>query len=175
MMLGCGCNQLRGLMGAEVNGVPIASTSDPVGTPVVMNYTPGQNLQQAASVVPTGTLSSSGQACNTDGGYVWNAASGQCVQANQPTPQAQTLPSGMTTTVDPSTGSIILVPITTVAPTNPTNPILGTTAAQPTVAAATSSSDVMIGSFDLSTFLSQYGLWLAAGVGALLLLSSSKR
>ena len=73
-----------GMGAAYENGVLIPSTSDPANTPIVMNPSPGQNLQIAASQVPLGTLSSSGQACNTAGGYVWNPATALCELTGQP-------------------------------------------------------------------------------------------
>ena len=97
-------------MGAAYeNGVLIPSTSDPANTPIVMNPSPGQNLQIAASQVPLGTLSSSGQACNTAGGYVWNPATALCERPGQGNPQASATPPGYSTTIDPTTGSTVLV------------------------------------------------------------------
>ena len=97
-------------MGAAYeNGVLIPSTSDPVGTPIVWNPTPGQNLQIQPTVVPLGTLSSSGQACNTAGGYTWNPATALCELTGQPAPQTSATPPGFTTQIDPTTGSTVLV------------------------------------------------------------------
>jgi hypothetical protein len=36
---------------------------------------------------------------------------------------------------------------------------------------AVSTSDIMIGTFDATTFINQYGIWIAAGVAALFLLN----
>jgi hypothetical protein len=96
-------------MGAAYeNGILIPSTADPSGTQVVTNT--GQNLQIAASVVPMGTLSSSGQACNILGGYTWNPATAQCEQQGQASPQASSAtPPGFTTQIDPATGATVLV------------------------------------------------------------------
>jgi len=55
-----------GLGAAYVNGVMIPSTDVPVGTPIVMNPTPGQNLQ-VTSTQYTGPVG--GYSCNTAGGY----------------------------------------------------------------------------------------------------------
>lgn len=56
----------RGMGAAYINGVMIPSTYDPVGTPIVMNPAPGQNLQ----IVPTQyTGPQGGYGCNTAGGY----------------------------------------------------------------------------------------------------------
>ncbi len=71
-----------GLGAAYINGVMIPSTSDPVGTPVVNNTAPGQNLQAAVSQVPYGTYSNLPGVCNTAGGYV--DVNGVCVLPGQP-------------------------------------------------------------------------------------------
>lgn len=113
-----------GMGAAYENGVLIPSTSDPVGTPIVWNPTPGQNLQIQPTVVPLGTLSSSGQACNTAGGYVWNPATALCELTGQPAPQTSATPPGFTTQIDPTTGSTVLVqnPPMTASPQQCTTP-----------------------------------------------------
>ena len=114
-----------GMGAAYENGVLIPSTSDPANTPIVMNPSPGQNLQIAASQVPLGTLSSSGQACNTAGGYVWNPATALCERPGQGNPQASATPPGYSTTIDPTTGSTMLVqnpPTMTASPQQCTTP-----------------------------------------------------
>lgn len=114
-----------GMGAAYVNGVLIPSTADPVGTPVVMNPAPGQNLQIAASVVPEGTLSSSGLACNTDAGYIWNPATALCELPGQSSGAGSAVPAGMFVSTDPATGSQVL----SGSPTMSGSPVACTTAA----------------------------------------------
>lgn len=85
---------------------------------------------------------------------------------NAATPASNYIPNQV---VSPSAASSKALASQTAPPTNPTNPILGTTGAMPPPA-PTQSSDVMVGSFDVSQAISTYGIWLAvAGVGLLLL------
>lgn len=57
-------------------------------------------------------------------------------------------------------------------PTTATNPVTGTTFAQPT---PTASSDLMLGTFDVTSFLGTYWMWLAGGAAALLVLGTMRK
>jgi hypothetical protein len=192
--LGCDCNQgarLLGLGDTVIGGVVVPSTSDPTGTPVVnssgtvvgtlgptgnvvpisaSNPAPAVqqgNAQIAPSVVAPGTLSSSGQACNTNGGYVWNGE--QCVMQGTPQPSitpAQAAQQQISQAIAQQQQQY------STPPTNPTNPITGSTLAQPSQA---QSSDLMLGTFDVTSFFNQYGIWVAGGIAAVVLLSSMSR
>jgi hypothetical protein len=123
--------------------------------------------------------------CNTAGGYVLSqpscymlpqclrpedlaAANAQCAAPPSwssnpviPTPTPATLPA-----TTPA--------VTTQTPATPPSMTASGTIVPSSIGApattSTASTDIMLGSFDVSSFLSNYGLYLAIGVGALLIL-----
>jgi hypothetical protein len=110
----------RGIGEAYINGVMIPSTPDPVGTPIVWNPAPGQNLQTQPTVY---TGPQGGYSCNVAGGYTMRRPScwltDQCM-SDSDYASAQAACGGAV--VQTSNDPIILAPNT--APSSAPQPIL---------------------------------------------------
>jgi len=177
MLMGCGCSKAlggmrgAGLEGAYINGVLIPSTPDPVGTPVVMNPTPGENFQIQPSTVPLGTYSSSSSVCNTDGGYVWYQ--GQCVPASAVAALRQQQQQG--TNTNPMYGPLptSISQFTSSALSTPSAPSSSPSSTVPPTS-QTPVPTVTTG-FDIQSFLTTYWPYLAiAGAGLVVLSVAGK-
>jgi hypothetical protein len=104
----------------------------------------------------------------TTGYYTVNSPSGvQCMSGTDPNFTALFTAAPQTPPVIGTSGQTSLLTQPALPPTLPSN---SSGTSNPTV----TNTDLMIGSFDATQFVSSYGIWLAVGAGVILLLATAK-
>lgn len=175
MMLGAGsAKALGGLYGLSAcpNNADCATPQLPYSGPQITgNLPPGYQIVGACDQ-NTGAPTAGPSTYS----YVMNGSNFQCLsptQLQQLMRPAQPASPAVFVSNDP----VVPQSSTPTGSTGPgiiNNPIAGgaSNIGQP---AAPVSTDMMLGSFDVTSFLSQYGIWIAVGVGGLLLVTSMSK